>query len=662
MTTHPLLDTPELQQLIERTRIIGADSNLVVHGGGNTSAKGTVTMPNGETKRVMWIKASGGDMATATAHTFAPLDLDGIDALRVHEQLTDEEMVELVSKTSLLAGAPRPSIETLLHGFMPFTHIDHVHADAICALTNHPRGEEVTKEALGDEWAYVEWMRSGFPLSKVVEKLGDYRGVVLAHHGVITWADTSDKCLQETLDVVKKADDYLSAHQKTPATSAVESPNLREVIPAIRGGFSRGRHRIVHIDNRLKDIASRPDVKTIVSAGVSSADHMLRIRPFSVVIDDTSPEGITRAFDDYDEAYQGYASRQGHHLPDGYELFDGVPKVALLPGVGALTVGDNLAEARMLADIAFHTHSVAARVLDSFGQVEAMPESEIFRFEYWPMELYKLGLKPGPRKFSGRIFIVTGAAKGIGLAVAKHLASHGASLVLADIDGDSLDKVAADISSTHTVDCAVVKGDQTAPDVISQTIDSAIETFGGVDGIVANAGIAVTGALHELPLEQWNRALNVNLTGPFLLTQAVMNVLNTQKLGGSLVYMASKNAFAPGAGFGAYSVTKAGIVQLMRIAAIEGGAMGVRANALNPDAIFDNSELWSNGIREERAAAHGIRPDELEEFYAKRNILHRNVRGSDVAEAVEFLLSDASSRTTGAVIPVDGGVVGGFPR
>ena len=662
MSEHPLLNAPELQELIERTRVIGADSSLVVHGGGNTSVKGEVTMPDGSTKRVMWIKASGGDMATATASTFAPLDLDMIDELRVHEELTDEEMVELVSKTSLLAGAPRPSIETLLHGFMPFTHIDHVHADAICALTNHPQGKEATMEALGDEWAYVEWMRSGFPLSKVVEKLGDYRGVVLAHHGVITWAESSDDCLRETLEVVKKADEYLASRETTPAPVSVPSPDLLTVLPAIRGGFSRGRHRIVRIDERLKDIASRPDVKTIVSAGVSSADHMLRIRPFSLVVDDTSLEGINKAFDDYDEAYQGYTERQSHHLPDGYELFDGVPKVALLPGVGALTVGDTLAEAEMVADIAFHTHSVAARVLDSFGEVEAMPEPEIFRFEYWPMELYKLSLKPGPRKFSGRVFIVTGAAKGIGHAIAHHLASHGASLVLADLDEGRLTEAAGSISQAHGVDCTVVTGDQTDPEVIAATISQSITTFGGLDGIVANAGIAVAGSLEELSLEDWNRALGVNLTGPFLLTKEAMKVAENQGLGGSFVYMASKNAFAPGAGFGAYSVTKAGIVQLMRIAAIEGGPLGIRANALNPDAIFDNSELWANGIREERAAAHGINPDELEEFYAKRNILHRNVRGSDVAEAVEFLLSDASSRTTGAVIPVDGGVVGGFPR
>lgn len=662
MSNNPLLNAAELNELIERTRVIGADTSLVVHGGGNTSSKGIVTLEDGREQRVMWIKASGGDMATATPHTFAPLDLDGIDALRVHDDLTDEEMVELVSKTSLLAGAPRPSIETLLHGFMPFKHIDHVHADAICALTNHPKGREATLEALGDEWAYVEWMRSGFPLSKVVETLGDYRGVVLAHHGVITWAETSEECLKETLAVVKKAQDYLDARSTKTSVTSVSSPDLHQLLPLVRGHLSGTRHRIVRVDRRLEEIASRPDVKTLVTAGVSSADHMLRVRPFSIVLDDPTEQGIADAFDNYARDYDEYVERQKGHLPEGYDLFDNIPKVALVPGLGALTVGDTLAEAKMLGDIALHTHTVAAQVMDAFGEVEAMPEPEIFRFEYWPMELYKLGLKPGPKKFSGKVFIVTGAAKGIGYGVARHLSSLGASLVLADIDADRLEAASLEIQQEFKNDCITVAGDQTDINVVTQTVGAAIEAYGGVDGFVANAGIAVTGEVADLGLEDWNRAIAINLTGPFLLAQATLRVMRPQNLGGSLVYMASKNAFAPGSGFGAYSVTKAGIVQLMRITAIEAGQFGIRSNALNPDAIFDNSDLWSGGIREERAAAHGIKPDELEEFYAKRNLLHRHVRSVDVAKSVEYLLSDDSSRTTGAVIPVDGGVVGGFPR
>jgi rhamnulose-1-phosphate aldolase/alcohol dehydrogenase len=662
MSHSPLVEAPELHALIERTRIIGSDTSLVVFGGGNTSAKGVVTLPDGVDRRVMWIKASGGDMATATSSTFAPLDLDRIDELRKHQDLSDEQMVELVSQTSLLAGAPRPSIETLLHGFMPFTHIDHVHADAICALTNHARGEAVTKDALGDEWAYVDWMRSGFPLSKIVEKLGEYRGVVLAHHGVITWAETSNECLSETHAVVKKAEEYLEAHEKKVPSVSIAAPEWNAVIPRIRAGLARGSHVIAHVDNRFLEIANRSDVQKVVSAGVSSADHMLRTRPFSLALADTSPEAIDNAFAEYRDTYEAYVKRNIDLLPEGYEVFEGVPRVVLVPGIGAVTAGKSLAEAEMVAEIALHTHQVAAQVVDCFGQGEAMPDSEIFRFEYWPMELYKLGLKPPPRAFAGRVFIVTGAASGIGREIALHLGRLGACLVLADLDQKGLESCASELKESHRCDAISIVGDQTHESVIHDTVTQSIQAFGGIDGVVLNAGIAVAGRLTELTEDDWNRALNVNLTSAFLLTQAAMKVLLDQAMGGSLVFMASKNAFAPGGGFGAYSITKAGLIQMMRIAAIEGGSAGIRSNALNPDAIFDSSQLWAKGIREERAAAHGIAPDELEDFYAQRNILRRHVRASDVAHAAEFLLSDVSSRTTGAVIPVDGGVVGGFPR
>ena len=659
--TNPLLQAPELKELIERTKTIGADTSLVVFGGGNTSAKGEVEI-DGVTKRVLWIKASGGDMATATEKTFAPLDLDVLEDLKKYDDLSDEEMVELVSKSIMLPGAPRPSIETLLHGFMPFKHIDHVHADAICALTNHPNGRQAALEALGDEWAYVEWMRPGFPLSKVAEKLEDYRGIILAHHGVITWAETSEECLKETMEVVNKANDYLKSKSKPVKLATPSKPDASEVLPLLRGKFSGQKHKILHLDERFAEIVNREDLKQLVNSGVSSADHMLRIRPFSIVIDDPSKEGIDKAFSDYEKTYNEYTERNLHLLPEGYDLLEPIPRVALVPGLGAVTAGENLSEAKMMAEVALHTHKVAAQVLDSFGEGEAIPDSEIFRFEYWPMELYKLSLKPAPKKFSGRVFIVTGAASGIGLGVSKHLASLGASLVVADLNSAKLEDAAKEIKAEFGTEVVTAGGDQSDEQVVEKTVRLAVENFGGLDGIVSNAGIAVTDQLVDLSLERWNQALSVNLTSSFALTKHSIRVLTKQDIGGSLVYNASKNAFSPGAGFGAYSVTKAGMVQLMRIAAIEAGSSGIRSNAVNPDAIFDNSALWDEGIREERAAAHGVKPDELEQFYAQRNILKRNVRAQDVAATIDFLLSDDSSRTTGTVIPVDGGVVGGFPR
>ena len=662
MSSNPLLTAPELQELIVRTRKIGSDTSLVVFGGGNTSAKGNVKMEDGSTKRVMWIKASGGDMATATEQTFAPLDLDVLDSIRQHSDLSDEKMVELVTKALLEPTAPRPSIETLLHGFMPAKHIDHVHADAVVALTNHVGGREATREALGDEWAYVEWMRSGFPLSQVVATLGKFRGVVLAHHGVITWAETSEECLAETERVVALAQSYLDAKDNSSASNPRAKVDPVSALAATRKYFAALSSKVLHIDRRFREIADRDDLAEIVSAGVSSADHMLRIRPRSIVLDSLEASAIDQAFANYASEYASYTERNKGHLPAGFDFLDAIPRVALVPGLGAITAADTLKEAQMYAEIALHTHSVAAKVKDCFGEVEALSDLETFRFEYWPMELYKLTLKPKPRKLTGRIYVVTGAGSGIGRGIALHLASLGASLVLADLNPDTLKEVSQQVLQLGGTQPALVTGDQSVESITKETVLAAITSFGGLDGIVSNAGIAVTGGLDELALSAWDKALAVNLTSSFMLTQAALQHMKAQGLGGSLVYVASKNAFAPGAGFGAYSVTKAGMIQLMRVAAIEGGEFGIRSNAVNPDAVFDNSKLWDDGIREDRAAAHGITPDKLEEFYAKRNILGRQVRTTDVAKAVEFLISDDSSRTTGAVIAVDGGVVGGFPR
>lgn len=327
-----------------------------------------------------------------------------------------------------------------------------------------------------------------------------------------------------------------------------------------------------------------------------------------------------------------------------------------------MTTGGNHAEARMLADIAVHTHQVAADIADAFGRPEALPEGEVFGFDYWPMELYKLTLRPQPPRFTGHVFIVTGAASGIGLGISRYLAGLGASLVLADLDGDGLERLASELVEGRAPQPLLAIGDQSDPQVVAATIQTAIRGFGGLDGIVANAGIGVGGTLDELPVHKWEEGLRINLTSAFLLTQQAIRAMKTQGIGGSLVYVASKNAFGPGAGFGGYSVSKAGMLQLMRIAAIEAGGFGIRANAVNPDAVFDNSLLWAGGIREARAAAHGIQPEELEDFYAQRNLLKARVRSLDVAQAVAYLLSEESSRTTGAVIPVDGGVAAAFPR
>lgn len=656
-----------LAQLVERSRRLGEDRALVVFGGGNTSVKATVADHLGRERPIMWVKGSGSDLVTATPGDFPALRLDDLVPLREMIELSDDEMIDLVSRALVDPASKRPSIETLLHAFLPFTHIDHVHADAICALTNHAEGERTTREALGDGFAYVDWIRPGFRLSKIVGELSNCDGVVLAQHGLITWADDSDACLERTRSVVATVRDYVEANAMASATAPTRCADLpadekERLLLHLRGALSTGGHRILRIDERLRSIADRPDLAEMAAASVASADHMLRIKPWSLAVPAADPDGARAAVAGYVADYEAYVARHADALPAGTTGHDPMPKVMLVPGLGGVTAAADRAEAAALAEVALHTHEVAAATKDAFGTPTAMDESETFAFDYWPMELYKLTLRPAPKRFAGRVVVVTGAASGIGRAVSLHLARLGANLVLADIDAIRLEKVGAEVADAGAPDPLVVTGDQSDGAIVDRMLSSTIGHYGGLDGIVSNAGIGVTGELHDLTDDDWDRALRINLTSSFLLTRAAMRALRAQGTGGSLVYVASKNAFGPGAGFGAYSVSKAGMVQLMRIAALEGGPAGIRANAVNPDAVFDNSGLWDGGLRQQRAAAHGIAPEELETFYASRNLLRRRVTTSDVAAAVSYLLSDDSSRTTGAVIPVDGGVAGAFPR
>ncbi|MEY3448253.1 MAG: hypothetical protein RLZZ14_777 [Actinomycetota bacterium] len=654
-------DLRPLEELVNRSQRIGSDQSLVVYGGGNTSSKGEIKDHLGRLRKVLWVKGSGADMQYAIDRDYPALYLEELLALEEFKEMDDDLMVDYVTRALVDPTSRRPSIETLLHAFLPARHIDHVHADSICSLTNHEKGESATREALGEGFAYVDWIRPGFELSKLVGTLKDYEGVVLAHHGLVVWDENSDRCYQKTIDAVAKADRYLDSLTKRPESKFthrdVSNSELREILLKLRGKI--GKRQVLKVDKRLAEVSKRQDLKEIVAGGASSADHMLRIRPFSLALD---PAKLEDGVDQYRNNYQAYFDRHKETLPAGYSSHGNDPKVILYPGVGAITAAPTSKENQMLGDIAFHTHSVAARVRDCFGQGRTIPESEIFGFDYWPMELFKLKSRPAPKTFEGHIFIVTGAGSGIGRGIAIHLAKNGANLLLADISKDGLDEVAATIANENGEKPHLLLADQSHEDEVKRTVEEAISHFGGIDGAVINAGIGVSGTLEELSLDKWNQGLAINLTSAFLLTKYTMASLRTQGMGGSLVYVASKNAFAPGAGFGGYSVSKAGMIQLMRIAALEGGAAGIRANAINPDAVFDNSQLWAGGIREQRAAAHGVKPEELEDFYASRNLLHARVRSIDVAETAAFLLSNHSSRTTGSVIAVDGGVAGAFPR
>ena len=654
-------DHKPLQDLVARSKKIGADQNLVLFGGGNTSSKGEITDYLGKLRKVLWVKGSGADMQIGEAVDYPALYLEELLALARFEYLDDEAMVDFVSRALVDPTSRRPSIETLLHAFLPAKHIDHVHADAICALTNHPKGEDAAREALGEGFAYVDWLRPGFKLSTIVGALKDYDGVVLAHHGLVVWDEDSDICLSKTYEIVARADAYLDSLSRRPDSKfvhhALSDQDLVELLLKLRG--SVGKKQVLRVDSRLAEVASRPDLTQVLAAGTSSSDHMLRIGPKSAQV--TLADQVT-GIEKYREEQQEYFQSNKDLLPSGYQSHGEDPRVILIPGVGAVTVSNTLKEGKMMADIAIHTHQVAARVRDVFGESSSLSSSEIFGFDYWPMQLFKLKSNPVPAKFAGHTFIVTGAGSGIGRGIALELGRLGANVTIADLDSEGVAIVEAEFISHSYQPPLILVGDQSSESVVKDSVNRTIRYFGGIDGAVINAGIGVSDNLEDLDIQKWRKGLEVNLTSAFLLTKEMLKMLRTQNLGGALVFVASKNAFAPGAGFGGYSVTKAGMLQLMRIAAIEGGSVGIRCNAVNPDAVFDNSKLWAGGIREQRAEAHGVDPDKLEDFYASRNMLKTRVRSVDVARTVAYLLGDESSRTTGSVIAVDGGVAAAFPR
>jgi len=672
----------ELDLLVYASRLIGAETSLVVWGGGNTSLKVTERDFRGREVRVLRVKGSGSDLKSVARRDFPGVRMDEILALLEREEMRDQEMVDYLAHSLQELGGPRPSIETLLHGFLPFEAVIHTHADAIASLTNNDRSAEVIREVYGTDVVSIPYRRPGFLLSKEVARAlkGDPRAqaVILEKHGTINWGRTLKEAYLATIDVISRAEEAIAARSRGrarfggPRVPPLEPAERRQialaVAPFLRGLVSRDRRAILHFDDapELLEFVGSNEAGALSQVGPATPDHTIftkRLPCFVSVEQPGDSDRLKAALLDAVERFAGEYSRYFEaHRFQGANLLDPFPRVILIPGIGMFAAGKDKRTSLIVDDIYRHTISVLGSA-SAIGRYVSLTPREAFEVEYWPLELYKLSLAPPEKELARRVALVTGGASGIGKAAAFRLAREGAHVVIGDLDEAGARKVAEEIVGAEGAGRALGLGmDVTGEGSVRRAFEETVLAYGGVDIVVSNAGIAHAAPIERMEREDWERSFAVNATGHFLVAREALRLLRAQGLGGAFVFVATKNVMSPGKEFGAYSASKAAEAQLAKIVALEGGPHGIRSNIVNPDAVFQDSRLWSDEVRRERARAQGIAVDELEEFYRKRNILNRPILPEDVAEAVLFLASDRSAKTTGCTLTVDGGVSDAFPR
>ncbi len=665
-----------LQALVYRSRLLGDEARLGLFGGGNTSIKCQAPDLFGARQEVLWVKGSGANLQGCEPRHFAPLPMAPLRALASRRAMTDEEMVRFLERCLLDPKAPRPSIETLLHAFIPETAVDHTHADAILSLSNTPQGARLVRSVLGPKLLWIPYLQPGFALSRRVwdayRRQPGAEGAVLEQHGLITWGPDGRTSYLRTLHYVSRAERFLVGQRRrrrwsAPARAALPPARrqdvLRHWLPVIRRTLSQRRKVCLTVTQtpEVLEFVNAKRLAEVTRAGPATPDHMLRTKRLPLILPgapSASPRDVARRLERYAQQHRRYFQT---HRTAGQTLQEPYPRVLLIPGVGMVTAGAHPTEAAMVATIYEHAMEIM-RNAAAISRYTAVSEREAFGVEYWPLELYKLSLAPPEAELAREIGVITGAAGGIGQALARHLVQRGATVLLTDLDQRPVVKLAEELNDRMRRRCAVGTAmDVTKEASVARAFDTLLCAFGGLDFLVSNAGIAHVAAVERLRLVDWERSLSVNATGHFLVARAAVRLLRRQQLGGSLVFIASKNVLAPGQDFGAYSAAKAAETQLARVLAIENGSVGIRVNVVNPDGVFDGSGLWKT-IGTARAKSHGVRPEALPAYYQRRNLLNARVLPEDVAEAVAFFVSRRSAKTTGCILTVDGGLREAFPR
>ncbi len=680
--------------LLYRSNLLGSDKRVTNFGGGNTSAKVREKDPlTGEEVDVLWVKGSGGDLGTMKLDGFSTLYMSKFRALeKFYKPGTDNDavMVPLYSHSAFNLNPRAASIDTPLHGLIDRAHVDHMHPDALIAIAASADSQTLTQQIFGGEIGWLPWIRPGYELGlklrELTQKNPKLKGAVLEAHGLFTWADTSKACYENTLDIINRATQWLAdkSRGKRPfgavATPALTIDRRREIaagiMPTIRGLISAPAangsqvFKVGHFDDSetVLDFVGGEKLAALAALGTSCPDHFLRTKiwplvlPFDPARDNVADLAarVKPAIEAYREKYAGYYERCKR--ADSPKMRDANPVVYLVPGVGMITFAADKATARIAGE--FYVNAInVMRGAASVSTYRGLPEQEAFDIEYWLLEEAKLQRMPKPKALAGRVALITGGAGGIGLATARRLMDEGACVVICDIDREALSGAHEELRKKYGADVVASSWvDVTREDAVIAGFRDSAWKFGGVDICISNAGIASASPVDETSLATWQKNMDILATGYFLIARQAFQLFKTQGVGGSIVFIGSKNALAASPGAAAYCTAKAAELHLARCLALEGAPLGIRVNVVNPDAVLRGSRIWQGEWAQQRAAQYKKSVDELEAVYRDRSLLKRSVYPEDVAEAVAFFATERSAKSTGNIINVDAGNAQAFTR
>jgi rhamnulose-1-phosphate aldolase/alcohol dehydrogenase len=680
----------EVALLIYRSNLLGADLRLTNYGGGNTSCKAMAKDPlTGKETEVMWVKGSGGDLGTLKRSGLAALYVDRLLALKnIYRGITfEDEMVELFNHCIYDLSSKAPSIDTPLHGFLPFAHIDHLHPDAAIAIAAAKDGKKITRELFGGKIGWVEWQRPGFDLGLKLKQCLDenpgIRGIMLGSHGLFTWGNTAYESYINTLEVIERCAQYLEEHigKKGPVFGGEKLEALPKedrlaraaaLAPVLRGFCSSKQKMVGHFtdDERVLEFIDSKDLGRLAPMGTSCPDHFLRTKISPLVLDISTSEDLDDVkalkeklapqFESYRQMYTQYYETCKH--PNSPAIRDANPVVILYPGVGMFTFSKDKQTARVAAEFYINAINVM-KGSEAISSYTSLPRQEAFDIEYWLLEEAKLQRMPKPKALSGRIALVTGSAGGIGKAIAKKFADEGACVIINDNDESRLESAKKEFQQQYGRDVFIGELlDVTNAEAIRKAYKAGALAFGGVDIIVNCAGLSISKPIQDHTEKDWDILYDVLVKGQFLVTQAGVEVMRKQGIGGDVLNIASKNGLVSGPNNAAYGSAKAAQLHLSRLNAAELGADKIRVNVVNPDAVISDSKIWEGAWAEGRAKAYGVKVEELPAYYAKRTLLNEIILPEDIANACFVFVGGLMSKSTGNVLNVDGGVAMAFVR